>query len=164
MMGSNYLLRLLDYLKSRFFTLELSSFPWTNPIRNIWRLEKQFLMQGNSKKAYSHSKKQSSSILKTQGLIFFLAKTFWNLRKENECFSAIKKALSLCPQSLNLHNFLIETFEKKQKLQDLESFCDEIAKLIQDPEAVSSFYYENAEVLTRSNKYPQALESYKKAF
>ena len=90
-----------------------------------------------------------------------LATAFFKLEKEDEAFSFIKKELS---EGSNLHRFLIEALEEKNKLQDLESFSKEIVDTIEDPESIPYFYYYIAEALVHHDKYPEALVNFQKAF
>ena len=90
-----------------------------------------------------------------------LATAFFKLEKEDDAFSFIKKELS---EGTDLHQFLIETLEEKNKLQDLEAFSKEIVDMIEDPESIPYFYYYIAEALVRCNKYPEALANFQKAF
>jgi len=93
-----------------------------------------------------------------------LAEALLSLDKENEAFSSIKKGLSFNPSDLNLHKFLIRTLERKQRLEDIGSFSEEIADMIENPNSIPNFYFASAEALVHCEKFSQALLMYKKAF
>ncbi len=85
------------------------------------------------------------------------------LEKENEGLMLIKKTLCLFPGAESLHDFVIEIFEKRHRLEDLENFYEEVAKALADKKSIPDLYYEIAENLVSRKKYPQALGMYKKA-
>jgi len=92
-----------------------------------------------------------------------LAESLLKLGKVNEGLDSLKKALSFSPQAGPLHRLLIEILEENHRLEDLDSFVKEIARVITDQTALQDFYIVNAETLLHCNKYPQALASYHKA-
>ena len=91
-----------------------------------------------------------------------LAKALFKLEKEDEAFSAIKKALSLRPESCGLHSFLVEKLEEKDRLADLESVSKEIIEMIDDQKSTPVFYRASGMALLEQDRLPQALVTYRK--
>ncbi len=70
-----------------------------------------------------------------------LATALFKLEKENEGLMFLMKALCFSPSAYRLHNFIIKTFEERDRLDDLENFYEETAKGFKDPNSIPVFYY-----------------------
>ena len=92
-----------------------------------------------------------------------IIKTFFSLKKENEAFSSMERALCLSPTNYSLHSFIIRTFQERDKLKDLEPFYQEVADMITDKKLLPSLFYQCAQALVGINQYSHSLFGYKKA-
>ncbi len=92
-----------------------------------------------------------------------LVRALFQLEKENEAFSSIKRALSRQPHYRDLHELLVDTLEEKHRLEDLRSFYQEMIKALSHSKMAATLYFEGAETLVMRNMYPQAFEMYKRA-
>ena len=93
-----------------------------------------------------------------------LAEAFLKLERENEAFSILKEVLYTEPGSTWAHQVIVGRLKETEKLEDLDSFNQEIAERETDPKAVAEIYNESAQALIRLNEHSKALEIYKKMF
>ncbi len=92
-----------------------------------------------------------------------LAKAFLNLKKEDQCFSLIKKSIILSLGESELHRFIINTFEELNRLDKLSAFYKDIEGMLTDVRSIPILCCEIAEALVCCKKPSQAFEFYKKA-
>jgi len=93
-----------------------------------------------------------------------LINSLLTLGKENECFSSIKKALSISPEELELRKLALLALGKLNRFEDLLSLYQETAEMMKNKEAVLHLYFHSAEILGTLKMIPQELEQYRKAF
>jgi len=93
-----------------------------------------------------------------------LAKALLKLGKENEAFSELKSTLCTSPRYSAVHRLAIDTFLERERLEEIDSFYQEIVEGLSDTRSIAILYYTSAEALVRLNEYSKGLEMYKKAF
>jgi len=92
-----------------------------------------------------------------------LIKALLHLKREKEAFSSMHRGFCISHDNYYLHRFIITTFEKQGRVEDLESFYQETESMMTDKKLIPGLFYQCAQVLVSLNQYSQALISYKKA-